>query len=154
MKSFIKSSIFLFALSLTISACNKDDDNPGGGVDGACVIAYTYDGTDYSTNVIACIYNDNTLNIGSIGVDDAQIQIFPITTTGTYQSTVNDPSTIVFINLEDGTSLYGADATVVVSSINNSKASGTFSGEFREISDISMTGPVFNITKGSFNANY
>lgn len=154
MNHLLKNTIFFLALMLTLAACNNDDNPLPGPVDGNCVISYKYMGTDYSTNVIACIYNDNTLNIGSIGVDDAQIQINPISATGTYLSTDNDPNLIVFINLDDGTQIFGADATVTVNKLNNSSSSGTFSGEFREVSDLTMTGPVYTITNGTFSANY
>ena len=156
MKFLSKFFFYGFLFILSVSSCKKDDNNDGvGGTPGSCVIAYTYDGSNFSTEVIACLYNDNTLNVGSIGVDEAMIQIDPISATGTYvQGADPDVEVRIFINLDDGTQLFGAGATVNVTSLGNNGSSGTFSGDFREISDLTMTGPVYPISNGTFNADF
>ncbi len=83
------------------------------------------------------------------------MQIDPITTTGTYTVDINNPDldVIVLLKLSDGTQLGINDGSVVVTELSNSKAKGTFSGNFYDIQDVNST-PVFSVTNGVFEANF
>lgn len=153
MKNITKTIAFFFCISILTLACKKDENNIPGGID--CNISWEIGSDKFSEVVIACVFNDNTLNIGSIGVDDAQIQIDPITDKGTY--TTDDPNrnVFIFLRLEDGTQLAAQDATVTVQSLDNGGSSGTFNGTF-----VSVTGATgqniqeFEVKNGQFEANF
>ena len=160
MKKLKQFSMLLFlGLGLMLVACGGDEDDDGVTTpgDGDCTASWKVNGQSYSEdNMTLCVYLDNTLNLSSSASGgDFQLQVDPITATGTY---VADPSNqdlnvIVLIRLDDGTRLGSADATVVVTELSSSKAKGTFSGSFFDIMDINQTAD-FMVTDGKFEANF
>lgn len=157
----ISTSFFalLFFTSFVLAPSCGDDD--GDGVtqpgDGDCTASWKVDGVSYSENdMTLCLYFDNTLNLSSSATGgDFQLQIDPISSTGTY---VADPfnqdlNVIVLIRLDDGTQIGSSDATVVVTELSDSKAKGTFSGSFFDIMDFNQAAD-FMVTDGKFEANF
>lgn len=152
----LKLSFFLLLTSTLIlsSACNKDngDDTILGGQ--GCKITWKIDGDSFSEEVIACIYDGETLNVGSVGVDDAQVQVDPIMSTGTYELDLGSGTTVyIALKLPDGTTLAAKSATVVVDKLSDNRASGTFQGIFLDVMDISQT-TEYQVTDGTFEANF
>ena len=158
MKNLNYLMLLVISLGLFLnSSCNNDDDD-GVSVGGdGCSASWKVDGVDYSIDDLAfCVYLDNTLNLGANTTGgDFQLQIDPITTTGTYMADPQNQDLNVFISitLNDGTLIGSANATVVVTELSSSKAKGTFSGDFFDLADINFD-PVFSVTNGSFTANF
>ena len=158
MKNSSLFSSLLLSLSVLLFACNNDNNdginNPGSG---DCTASWKVNGQSYSENNMAlCVYLDKTLNLSSSASGgDFQLQIDPVTTTGTYVADPSNPdlNVIVLIRLDDGTRLGSADATVVVTELSDSKAKGTFSGSFFDIMDVNLT-PNFVVTDGQFSSNF
>ena len=156
MKNF--NALILCLLSfvlITSTACNNDDDD-GVSIGGDCTASWKVDGTDYSEELAACVYLDNTLNLTTNTTGgNFQLQIDPITTSGTYTADPNNQDLFVgiFITLDDGTRIGSSNATVNVTEISSSKAKGTFSGDFFDISDLTFN-PVYSVTNGSFDASF
>lgn len=159
MKNFKFLGIAFLAFSfLLTTACNNDDDGDGIGLNGDCFASWTVDGTDYSSeNMVGCLYFDNALNLSSqiTTGGDFFMQIDPITSSGTYVADVNnqDLSVVMFLMLNDGRTIAINDGTVNVTEISSSKAKGTFSGNFFDLTDINLD-PVFSVTNGTFEANF
>ena len=154
---FLKLTFFLVLTSslITFSSCkNEDDGIPGNGQ--GCVITWEVGGESFSEEVIGCLYNDETLNVGSIAIDNTQVQVDPVTSPGTYVSELGSGVTaVVFLKLSDGTQIGPKDGavTVVVDKLSNTEASGTFSGTFVEIMDLTQI-TEYEVTNGTFQANF
>jgi len=151
-------SLILFAAMSVLISCGNDDDgiSVGTGNDD-CTASWKVNGENFSENDMSlCVFLDNTLNLSSsITGGDFQLQIDPISTTGTY---VADPfnqdlNVIVMVRLADGTQLGSSNAIVNVTELSDSKARGTFSGDFFDIQDLTFS-PDFSITDGVFEANF
>ena len=159
MKQFNILTIFAIALFLSINfSCKKDDDNNGTniGSDG-CVATWKVDGVEYSqTDLQGCLWLDNILNIATnVSGGNFFLQIDPITTTGTYVAdpTNQDLSVVIFMDLTDGTRIGISDGSVEVSELSSSKAKGTFSGNFYDLTNLSQT-PTFSVTEGTFEVDF
>lgn len=158
MKKFNYLLLPLLCLSLTIfTACNNDDDDDGIGVGGGCTASWTVDGTDYTIDDLAlCVYLDNTMSLNaSAGGGDFQLQIDPITAPGTYtvDPSNSDVFVVITLLLDDGTKIGIINGEIIVTEISSSKARGTFSGDFFDLTDITLT-PSFSVTNGTFEANF
>lgn len=156
MKNTIYFILLVFSFSI-ITSCNNNDDDDNISVGDGCSASWKVNGTDYNQDDLAlCVYLDNTLNLSaSLTGGDFQLQIDPITSTGTYVADPNNPDPFVgvFITLDDGTMIGSSNATVIVTQLSSAKAKGTFSGDFFDITDLTFD-PIYSVTNGSFEANF
>jgi len=156
-----KITLFLLiAFSLVIASCGSDDDNDGvaaGPNNGDCFASWTVDGADYVEEELAlCVYMDNLFNLSSsFSGGIFQIQVDPITSPRAYVADPQNQELFVYVSvkLDDETTLVSDNVIVEVEEISNSKAKGTFSGDFFDLMDINQT-PSFNVTNGKFEANF
>lgn len=150
-------SFSLLAFSICFISCSKDDDNDGINTLEGCFASYEVDGQSFTHEDMAlCVYLDNTLNLGSsFSGGEFQLQIDPITSTGTYTADISNPdlNVIILINLPDGTQIGSSNASITVTELSNAGASGTFSGTFFDLMDINQS-PVYNVTNGEFSAEF
>ena len=141
---------------LTTSFCKKNNDD-GISTAKGCSASWTVNGTNYSKdNMALCVYLDNTLHLSSSASGgDFQLQIDPISNTGTFQADTGNPdqSVIVIIKLNDGTLIGIKSGQIVVTELSTSKAKGTFSGDFFDLADVNQT-PSFTVTNGKFESNF
>jgi len=149
-----------FALCLGLlmtTSCKKDNNNDGISTNDGCTASWTVNSTNYAKEDMAiCIYLDNTLNLSaSASGGDFQLQIDPITDTGTYPAEASDPdqNVIIIIKLNDGTQIGIKTGQVTVTELSSSKAKGTFSGSFFDIMDINQAAD-YTVTNGEFSANF
>ena len=159
MKKINHLGIILFVFTLIFnSSCKKNDAGDGIGLNDDCFASWKVDGTSYDSNDMAgCLYLDGTLHLSStLTGGDFFLQIDPITTTGTYMVDINNPDLdviVLLLKLSDGTQLGIKDGSIVVTELSNSKAKGTFSGNFYDFQDVNLA-PVFSVTNGVFEANF
>lgn len=133
-------------------ACKKDNKGPDAGANGACQISYTLNGKSETSTPVVCIYLDGTLQLGLIGSNSIAIQINDLDGPATLQVPTED--VLIIIDLEDGTRLSMESGSVTVSELSTARASGTFSGTLRDISDVDQNGPTVTLSNGKFNASY
>ena len=138
--------IMLLALSVVLPSCNKDNNQNNGGTG---TITCKIDGVDYTFNVGNVIFNDGTLNVGDISVALVQVQNASV---GTF--TVGLGGATMSFNTNAGEVIGAFSGTIEITQLSGSSASGTFSGQCRDVTDILQTGPVFTITDGTFTANF
>ncbi len=158
MKKLNLSIILAICIGLLVTtSCKKDNNNDGISPNDGCTASWTVNGTNYSEDdMTICVYLDNTLNLSaSASGGDFQLQVDPITSTGTYQVDASDPNqnVIVLIKLNDGKQIGIKSGQVSVTELSSSKAKGTFSGAFFDIMDINQT-PNYTVTNGQFSANF
>ena len=157
MKNLNYLFLLIIGLSLSLASCKKNKDDDGISVGDGCSASWKVNGTDYSENdMTLCVYLDGTLNLSASATGGSfQLQIDPITTTGTYVADPSNQDLNVFVSivLNDGTQIGSSNATVVVTELSSSKAKGTFSGDFFDIMDFTFD-PVFSVTNGVFEANF
>lgn len=146
-------NLILLALALcTLIApsCSDDDASNQGSSD--CQISCVVGGTTITVDPAhSCAYLGNSLNIGQTGQDAIQLQVNGLTATGTFD--IADQNTVVVITMANGTILGGLSGQIVVSEISNSKAKGTFSGTFYDLSDITQM-TTLQVTSGMFTASF
>lgn len=155
-KPFDMKYFFFLALSVCVffaPACSDDDGtNPQNQGSDDCQISCKVDGTTISIDPANnCAYLGNTLNIGQTGQDAIQLQVNNLTATGTYD--IADQSTVVIITMSNGTTIGGLTGQIVVTELSSSQASGTFSGSFYDLSDVTQMA-TFTVTEGSFSASF
>ncbi len=153
----ISFALLLGGLLLAMGSCKNDDDDGDGvivGGDGDCTMSWTVDGDNYTVDMGLCIYFDSTLNLSVSATGGfTQLQVDPITSTGSYTQDLGTQNVIVLLELNDGTVLSMVTGSVEVSTLNNSRAKGTFSGMFADVMDANLT-PDFTVTNGQFDADY
>lgn len=159
MKNLKYTFIALIGMALlTNTSCKKDDGNNDGfsNMEG-CNASWKVDGVDYSSSDMAgCLYLDNTLNLSTnLTGGEFHLQIDPITSAGTYVADATDPNlnVVILLTLSNGTLLGISNGSVIVSELSASKAKGTFSGNFYDISDFNQV-PDFSVTNGSFEVDF
>ena len=159
MKNLNYLGIILFVCVLALnSSCKKNAPGDGIGLNDDCFASWKVDGISYDSDDMAgCLYLDGTLHLSTtLTGGDFFLQIDPITTTGTYSVDINNPDLdviVLLLKLSDGTQLGINNGNIVVTALSNSKAKGTFSGNFYDFQDINLA-PVFSVTNGVFEANF
>ncbi len=151
MKLLRLTSIALLLVSMLAGISCKNNDDGGVNPGDSCKISYKVAGQSASETPTICAYLDETLNIGLIGSNSIQFQIINLTNTGEYP--FNSGDVFIAIDMSDGTRIAAGNGTVTVSTLNNSRAKGSFSGSFFALDDVNMTNPI-QVTDGSFDANY
>jgi len=143
-------ALLILAFSLT-TACSPDDDIPGN--NGGTITA-KIDGQSVSYNVIAVVFADGTLNVGSIGVDEGQVQFNNVDSEGTF--TLNKGQgqiDVIFLTDKDGNQLAAAEGTYTIDKLTNNRAEGTFTCTSYDVTDWTQSNPIM-VTDGTFEANF
>lgn len=148
MKNTVLWAIALSALTLFL-ACKKNDTNPGSE---NCQISCKVDNVLYNVgSANHCTYLGNTLNVGQTGIDAIQLQVNNLSGTGTFN--LADQSATIIITLTNGKVIGGLNGQVIVTELSASKATGTFSGAFYDLMDVTLT-PNFTVTEGAFSVRF
>jgi len=157
MKSLNLIWLSLFTVAFMFSAsCKKENTGGINGV-GDCSASWEVNGKKYDSQSLSlCVYKDSLFNLSSsITGGSFQLQIDPIGKPGTYVADANNNKLTVFvmIKLDDGTIIVSNNVSVNVSEISSKNAKGTFSGDFYDVQDVSMT-PKYTVTNGKFQSAF
>ena len=168
MKAFKSiSKLVLIALTVVLSSCSKDSDSSSSNpvTPSGSYITATVDGASFSTT-IAGVSTVNGSRSGTgeftliqvLGADlnsnSIAINLFGITTTGTYTLNADSDSVIAFTPPTGGAAYgtggcAGATGTINVTFLDNTKIEGTFSFTGKDV-DNCATSAVKTVTNGSF----
>ncbi|MEL6987544.1 MAG: hypothetical protein AAGK97_06900 [Bacteroidota bacterium] len=136
--------------------CSKDSNNNGINVGDGCNASWELNGQSFEEDLSLCVFLENILNLSASSTGGTfQLQIDPISTTGSFQADPSNPDQFVFISImtDDGKTLVSNDVNIEVTRLNQSSARGNFSGSFFDITDINQM-PIYNVNNGSFSANF
>lgn len=134
----------LFALGMILAAC--ETDNPFLPAE-ECLITANVDGTDFRWELGSCSYVGETLGVGDITFDEAELELGPITGPGVYASSDLNLNLAVLLTISSGLQIVAADIRVEVTTFNSTEAEGNFSGLFTDID-----GDVYQVENGYFRA--
>lgn len=151
--SFFKLGL-LVLISFSLLQCKKDNNNDGvtDPESGECTITWKLDGQPGESMPAVCLYLDNTLNLGIIGSSEAFLQVSPLTSTGEFDLATVEVQLI--IDMDADTRLAAESGTITVTELSSNKAKGTFTATMRDFTDVFLTGPTYQVTEGSFEANF
>lgn len=139
---------------LALSSCKNNDDDAGNIPQSEnCEMSWTVNGTNYSADMELCIFLDGTLQLteNTNPTNNNSLQVDPISSTGTFTSSASEVAIILVLN--DGTQILSLDAEVIVTTLSDSEAKGTFSGTFYDFMDITQS-PDYTVTNGNFEASF
>ncbi|MDN5200896.1 hypothetical protein QQ008_05975 [Fulvivirgaceae bacterium BMA10] len=145
-------SAFLFMSCTVICLSCGSDDDPAPAQAGTGTITAKIDGTNFSADVQFVTLLDNTLNLGIITTNNAQLQVTPATE-GTHQISPSSQGVVdvVLLKLSNGTTISLSNGSITISKLTNNSASGTFQGTAVNIADFNDE---YQITEGTFNGNF
>ncbi len=160
MKLFKVFMIMMAVISVSLTACKKDenDDDNGGSVTGGGSMTLKYDGNDFSATLAVQAVNSNgVINVtGSDGnARQASLVLFGASGPGTYTIGAAFPQNLcTWTEGTNTTQTYTASfvigsGTVTVTELTDSKIKGTF-----EFTGVNTNQETRTITDGSFEANF
>lgn len=160
MKLFKAFIIVLAVMSVSLTACKKDDngDDNGGNLPGTGTMTLKYNGTDWSATLTVQAVNSNgVINVtGSDGnAHQASVILYGVSGPGTYALGAGYPQNLcTWTEGTDASQTYSASlvlgsGSVTITELSDSKVKGTF-----EFTAYNTNQETRQITEGAFEANF
>lgn len=125
--------------------CRRDDDDliPAGN----CYLAANVDGQDYRWDLNNCSLNGQTLRVGNIAGDEAELTLAPVNGTGTFESLDPNVQLTLVLTLGPAQQIIPGDVQIQLTTFSATEARGTFEGIFTDVG-----GSNYQVANGEFRA--
>jgi len=151
MKPYKFSIMFCLFTLIPFIQCSDDNNQDNLSTVKDCSISWKLDGASDSEEPSICTFLESTFVIGLIGSDRLLLQIDNLTSPGSFDVQNSDANILL---QKDAQTLIMVEGSINVTEFSNSKAKGNFSGTMRSLEDNQITGQAYNLSNGTFSANF